>query len=124
MVQTTLVGAATAVVVTGPAVAVAVTGCQAAGFTHSHVATLTSCGWPSGGAISITGDDSPRVFAACSATTTGASWTVAVAGFAPVTQTAGIGSIAPGPAHTGNTHWPGCWPPTPSKAVADAPPAA
>ncbi len=58
MSHTTLVGVAVAVVVTGPALAVAVIVCQALGSIHSQVATPTSCSEPAGGAISIVADPS------------------------------------------------------------------
>ena len=71
MSHTTLDGVAVAVVVTGPAVADAVSVRQAPGAIHNHVATPTSCGEPSGGAISIAGDAKPSWRTACCATTTG-----------------------------------------------------
>jgi len=49
MSHTTLVGAAVAVVVTVPALAVAVSVCQALGSIHSQVATPTSCSEPAVG---------------------------------------------------------------------------
>src|SRR5579875_2964806 len=95
MSKTTSVGVAVAVVVTGPALAEADR--HPSGLIHSHDARPTSWGEPSGGAISITGEDRPSCLTACSATTTGSTWAVAAAGTAPLTQNGGIGSITPGP---------------------------
>jgi hypothetical protein len=80
---------------------------KAPGSIHSHVATPTSCAAPAGGAISIVGEAKANWLAACWATTTGLTWTATVAGCALVTHTGGMGSTAPGPEHSGNTHWPG-----------------
>jgi hypothetical protein len=80
MTHTTFDGIAVAVAVTGPAVADAVSVCQAPGAIQSHVATPTSWGLPDGGAIWIVGDANPSCLTACRATTTGSICATARAG--------------------------------------------
>ena len=96
MSHTTFDGVAVAVAVTGPAVADAVSVCQAPGSIHSHVATPTSCGLPDGGAISIVGDPKPSCLTACWADHHRVDLHRAAAGWASVTHTGGIGSMTPG----------------------------
>ncbi|MHB1927986.1 MAG: hypothetical protein ACYCUG_00875 [Acidimicrobiales bacterium] len=119
--HTTSAGAAVAVADTGPAAAVADNGRHAAGSTHNQLLTFTSWSRFVGGAIPIVGVGNGNSDTACWTRTAG--FTAGAAGwFGPVvTQITGIGSIVPGPAHTGSTHSPGVGPPGPRASNALGP---